>query len=309
VYCEPGCLNQDVKHRNPVIFTSSSYSVKAKAGFAYAKALMGDNTMEFTDLYIRWLYYIRERSREELALLYLYKQKDQQTGFDVVYNIGSKSIYSAINFEHALCKIYLVIKMQLPENNQSVQPNSASNSTHPLLVGKLDTDPGVVVWGHICPFVCAAMSVIARAYDSLSADNRIHVPSFVAEIQGGDNTIPTSYPSDKFGVPFTQSSAMECLKAERTLLVAGKPKRVRGLNGCTNWSRITTTTTTTTMTTMTMTIVYTKRNVRTYIRKKESGMCRTGLNHVDNDSVTTAQTSCRTTSKQKVRRYRLVLSD
>jgi hypothetical protein len=53
------------------------------------------------------------------------------------------------------------------------------------------------------------------------------VPSFVAEIHGGDDTIPTSYPSDKFGVPFTQSTAMECLKAERTLLVAGKQKRVR----------------------------------------------------------------------------------
>jgi hypothetical protein len=225
-------LTEDRRTKDPNLLAYHPVKVVlgsgAKAGFEYAKALMGDNTMDFIDLYIMWLYYIREQSREELALLYLYKQKDQQTGFDVVYNIGSKSIYSAINFEHALCKIYLVIKMQLPENNQSVQPNSASNSTHPLLVGKLDTDPGVVVWGRICPFVCAAMNVIARAYDSLSADNRIHVPSFVAEIQGGNDTIPTSYPSDKFGVPFTQSTAMECLKAERMLLVARKAKRVQG---------------------------------------------------------------------------------
>jgi hypothetical protein len=155
--------------------------------------------------------------------LYVYKLTDLQTGFDVVYNVGSKSVYSAINFEHALCKIYLVIKMQLPENNQLVQPNSTSNSTHPLLVGKLNTDPGVVAWGRICPFVCVAMSVIARAYDILLADNRIDVPPLMAQIQGGDDTTPPSYPSDVFGVPFTQSTAMECLNAERTLLVGRKP--------------------------------------------------------------------------------------
>jgi hypothetical protein len=126
----------------------------------------------------------------------VYKLTDLQTGFNVVYNVGSNAVYSAINFEHTLCKIYLVIKMQLPENNQSVQPNSASNSTHPLLVGKLDTDPGVVDWGRICPFVCVVMSVIARAYDILSADNHIHVPPLMVQIQGGDDTIPPSYPSD-----------------------------------------------------------------------------------------------------------------
>jgi hypothetical protein len=122
----------------------------SKAGFEYVKAVLGNSRLPFAELYQMHLEYLRGRDDEELGLLHLRKLLDRRTGVLVIYNVGPRSVYLALHFEHALCKIYQVVKMQLPNNNQSTQPSSANNYTHPLLVGKLARDPIALPWGQHC---------------------------------------------------------------------------------------------------------------------------------------------------------------
>jgi hypothetical protein len=144
----------------------------------------------------------------------------------VIYNIGPRSVYSALHFEHALCKIYQVAKMQLPNNNQSKQSSSANNFTHPLLVGKLARDPFAMPWGQHCLFVVMAMKEIDKSYRHLLKNKRIHLPSVVARIHGRNDTIPGHYhPSSTFGKQLERSAVMACLLGNRNLLIADQKKK------------------------------------------------------------------------------------
>jgi hypothetical protein len=116
--------------------------------------------------------------------------------------------------------------MQLPNNNQSTQPSSANNYTHPLLVGKLARDPIATPWGQHCRFVVTAMKEISKSYRQLLKKDRIHLPPVVARIHGGNDTIPRHYhPSPTFGEQLKRSEVMACLLGNRSLLIAGQKKK------------------------------------------------------------------------------------
>jgi hypothetical protein len=83
-------------------------------GLEYAKTVLGNNNLPFIELYMMFLAYLHDQDNDVLGLLHLRKLWDNRTGVFVIYNVGARYVYSAVNFEHALCKIYLVAKMQLP---------------------------------------------------------------------------------------------------------------------------------------------------------------------------------------------------
>jgi hypothetical protein len=70
----------------------------AKAGFEYAKAVLGNIRLTFEGLYKMHLEYLRGRDNEELGLLHLRKLLDCRTGVWVIYNVGPRSVYSAVSF-------------------------------------------------------------------------------------------------------------------------------------------------------------------------------------------------------------------
>jgi hypothetical protein len=78
----------------------------AKAGFEYAKAVLGNICLTFEGLYKMHLEYLRGWDKEELGLLHLRKLLARRAGVWVIYNVGPRLVYSTVQFEHTLCKIY-----------------------------------------------------------------------------------------------------------------------------------------------------------------------------------------------------------
>jgi hypothetical protein len=136
-----------------------------------------------------------------------------------IFNRGpSKSLYSVLDFEHALCKIYQVVKVQLPSNNQSERSNCVKNFCHPAFVGSLEDNPSVVLWGKWCPFAMKSMSDILLAYDGLIENKECFLPA-AAKIAGSSDSAPSKYAIAEFGKPFTREEATQCLLGDRQLLV------------------------------------------------------------------------------------------
>jgi hypothetical protein len=122
--------------------------VGATEALNYAHAITGHPYLTLETLYLMWLKHLRSCTELELCLLQLRKEFEPSTNVMKIFNRGpSKSLYLVLDFEHALCKIYQVVKVQLPSNNQSKRSNCVKNFCHPLFVGSLEDNPSVVPWG------------------------------------------------------------------------------------------------------------------------------------------------------------------
>lgn len=146
----------------------------SRKGLRYLRKRWGDRFENFESAYETTLEWMDEMNGRELKILGVHRGEG-----NVYYNAETGEIWSALHYEHWLCKLYLHITHE-GLFTFSEQPHSDNGYTHPITMGE-----GGGEWIHKfsnCPPVAAGMARILDAY----ANGRDGVM-----IHGGDGKMDT----------------------------------------------------------------------------------------------------------------------
>ena len=100
------------------------------------RSRLRNKDLKFEALFKAALEARRLMSNDQLAALNLEKRLSPEFGCWIIYNRLIGTVWSALDFEHELCKIYLGSRKRTPGFSGSRQPDSDSDKAHPVTLGE-----------------------------------------------------------------------------------------------------------------------------------------------------------------------------
>ena len=144
----------------------------------------------------------RSMRPDQLAALGLEKRLSEEFQCEVIYNKLTGAVWSALDFEHELCKVYLGSRGRTPNFSGSSRPDTDSNKAHPVTLGERGKETLFIWKGPIAK--CFKETRAAFAVGSDPKNGWIRAPDVFGNYREGqqeeaEKKARTEWPAEVFG--------------------------------------------------------------------------------------------------------------